>query len=118
MKTLRKLKKIILFFIIVSMISCNTDYELIGVWQRNDFSENFEYKLHLNSNHTGMTTSADYFDDGKALSSAEFVQWTMDNKQLNLIIGGEKITTPYSFNSDGQLILTGLTDIPFNKLEE
>ena len=118
MKTLKKLKKIIPFLIIISMISCNTDSKLIGVWQRNDFSENFEYKLHLNSNYTGMTTSADYFDDGKVLSSAEFVQWTMDNEQLSLVIGGEKITTPYSFNSDGQLILTGLTDIPFNKLEE
>lgn len=118
MKTLKKLKKIIPFLIIVIMISCNKDSKLIGVWQRNDFNENFEYKLHLNSNHTGMTTSADYLNDEKVLSSAEFLQWNMDNQQLHLIIGGEKIITPYSFNTEGQLILTGLTDIPFNKLEE
>lgn len=118
MKILNKTKKIIPFFIFVSIISCNTNNELIGVWQRNDFSEDFEYKLHLKSNNTGMTTSADYYGDGKILSSAEFVQWTMDNKQLNLIIGGKKISTSYSFNTDGQLILNGLTEIPFNKLEE
>lgn len=118
MKILKRLKIIIPFLVLILMISCEKNSKLVGVWIRNDASENFEYKLHLNSNQTGMTTSADYFDDGKALSSAEFVEWMADNEQLNLVIGGEKITTSYSFNSDGQLLLNDLSDIPFNKLEE
>ena len=121
---MRKLKMIFYFIFIATILSCNSDdneinqtNELVGVWQRSDFSENFEYKLYLNSDYTGMITSSEYFDDGKAISNALTVTWSAIDNQLTLLIADEEINTPYSFNADGQLILRGLTDLPFNKLE-
>ena len=124
MKALKKLKPTVLLLTIISILSCNKgdhdikqEHELVGVWQRSDFSEYFEYKLHFNSDKTGMRTSTKYYDDGKAISNAVSVNWSTIDNQLTLLIADEKYNILYSFNSEGQLILNSLTELPFNKLE-
>jgi hypothetical protein len=133
MKKLKKLTLILSLIFIASILSCSDEDneiiknpDLVGVWQRSDFienpdfngyRENNDYRLFLKSDDSSYLTHAISYDDGTAISFALGLEWSTQDNQLTLIIDGEETNTHYSFNSDGQLILSKLTNFPFNKLD-
>ena len=121
---MRGLKMIFYFILIATILSCNSDDDennqtngLVGVWQRSDVSDIFENKFIFNSDNSGYRTWFEGNSPTSAISNAETFNWSTNDNQLTLIILNEKINTPFSFNSEGQLILSTFSDIPFNKLE-
>ena len=58
MKNIKILKSVILFLFVTAIFSCgNYDNDLIGEWQRSDFNREFEYKLILKPDNTGLELS-------------------------------------------------------------
>lgn len=122
MKSLSTYKIIPYFIFITAFIACandttqNDETALIGVWQRSDVSESFDYQLVFLEKNLGYKTESEGTSD-LAISSAITFNWSIKNKQLLLTLP-DTITTSYTFNSNGQLLLNDLTSLPFNKLEE
>ena len=122
MKSLSTYKFIPYFIFITAFIACandttqNDETALIGVWQRSDVSESFDYQLVFLEKNLGYKTESEGTSD-LAISSAITFNWSIKNKQLLLTLP-DTITTSYTFNSNGQLLLNDLTSLPFNKLEE
>lgn len=130
---MKNFRLILLFISLVSILSCSDDNdinqnpELIGIWQRSDFIENpdfsifcknNDYKLYIYSDDISYRTHGITYSDGSAISVAQSFEWSTKDNQLTLdFLDGDAIYTTYYFNSDGQLILSELTDLPFNKLE-
>ncbi len=140
---MKNLKPRIILFITIACIlsSCKDDVsnnnasqnsdensELVGVWQRSDFikdpdfsnyNENNDYKLHFNTDNSSSLTHGIFYSDGKAISTANTFEWSTENNQLSIKFSDEEvINTPYSINEEGQLLLNGLTNLPFNKISE
>lgn len=113
-------KLLIVFTIILS--SCDSDdndintHELIGVWLRSDASEEEIYKLYFGADNNGIWSSITNNPDGTVIGAAEIFTWNIDSTK-NLVIEEMDLNTPYYINTKGQLILSNLTDLPFNKID-
>ena len=126
MKNLRIYKSVVLFFVLISILSCNKDDDnesistpdLIGEWQRSDFSDEFEYKLIFNADNTGSKIESEKdLEAGTEISSLIPFTWIANDNTLNIDFDGEMITTNFSINSEGHLLLNDFTDLYFIKVE-
>lgn len=126
MKHIIALKAIIPFLILISVFSCEKnddasviepESELIGDWQRSDFSDHFEYKLNFHIDNIGMRTQREGNLNDNVISNAKSFDWSINNDVLTLDFDGEVTITPFSINADGQLILSGLTELHFNRID-
>lgn len=125
MKNLKIYKPIILFFVLISILSCNKDddesiltNDLIGEWQRSDFSNEFEYKLIFNSDNTGFRIESETdLEEGTQISSLIPFTWIANNNTLNIDFDGEIVNTNFSINPSGQLLLSDFTDLYFIKID-
>ncbi len=125
MKNLKIYKSIILFFVFISIVSCVKDddneltlsTDLIGEWQRSDFSNEFEYKLIFNSDKTGykIQTEGD-IEGGTAISSLVTFNWNTTDTILTMDFDGEIVTTNFSINANRELHLIDFTDLYFIKI--
>ncbi|HPE84014.1 MAG: hypothetical protein KDC94_07780 [Aequorivita sp.] len=126
MKLYRVTKATFLFLAITTLLSCNNDKKnsntdsaknLIGVWQGSDFSEIYDYKLYFNTESEGYSTEYIAQPDGTAISNLRPFSWSTNETILSLDYeDGASETTPFTINRDGQLVASGLSDFPFNKL--
>lgn len=126
MKNLKIYRSVFLFFVLISILSCNKDddnelnpaNDLIGEWQRSDFSNEFEYKLIFNADKSGqkIETETD-LEAGTNISSLIPFNWNTNNNILTMDFDGEIATTSFSFNSTGNLLLIDFTDLYFTKIE-
>ena len=121
MKSLIKLSLITLFFA-TTFLSCSNDdssidntHVLVGTWERTDSNANFEYKLIFNVDHSGIRISSEN-NGTTVISSAADLEWNTIDNELSLFIN-EEIITDYNFDSEGQLYLNTLSDLPFIKLD-
>ncbi len=126
MKPYKSLKATILFLSITTLLSCNNDEKnsnkdqaknLIGVWQRSDFSEEYDYKLYFNTEGNGYSTEYIAQPDGTAISNLRPFSWSSSETTLTLDYDdGATDATPFTINAAGQLVASGLGNVPFNKL--
>ena len=126
MKPYKSLKATVLFLAITTLLSCNNDEKnsntdqaknLIGVWQRSDFSEEYDYKLYFNTESNGYSTEFIAQPDGTAISNLRPFSWSSSETTLTLDYeDGATESTSFSINASGQLLASGLGNVPFNKL--
>lgn len=126
MKPYKSLKATILFLAITTLLSCNNDEKnsntdqaknLIGVWQRSDFSSEYDYKLYFNTEGNGYSTEYIAQPDGTAISNLRPFSWSTNETILSLDYDdGATDATPFTINAAGQLLASGLGNVPFNKL--
>ena len=126
MKPYKSLKATILFLAITTLLSCNNDEknnntasakELLGVWQRSDFSEEYDYKLYFNTEGNGYSTEYIAQPDGTAISNLRPFSWSSSETTLTLDYDdGATDATPFTINAAGQLVASGISNFPFNKL--
>ncbi|MEX1384483.1 hypothetical protein [Lutibacter sp.] len=120
---MKKNKFLLILLFITLSISCDTDDEndysnqLIGEWIRNDFRNDFEYKLTFNSNGLGFKTVRSGTMETQIISSSFTINWSADETSLTIDELGTVITTKYTINSEGELILPDYSDLPFIKIE-
>ncbi|SRX75533.1 hypothetical protein AEQU3_02529 [Aequorivita antarctica] len=126
MKNSKIYKSIILFFVFISILSCNKDddnelilaTDLIGEWQRSDFNNEFEYKLVFNADNTGFRIESETdLEEGTEISSLIPFAWIANDNILDINFDGEMVTTNFSINSEGHLLLSDFTNLYFIKLE-
>ncbi|WP_208997328.1 hypothetical protein [Patiriisocius marinistellae] len=127
MKNNKILKTVIVLFIGISILSCKNDDDnsiendttsnLIGEWQRSDSDDQYDYKLIFNTDNTGIRTLLETNADGQVISNASTYTWSTSETLLNFEFDDESLTTPFSINSNGQLLLSGLSNLLFNKLQ-
>jgi len=125
MKNLKALKVVMAFLFIIGMLSCDKDdkdlnltNDLIGEWQRSDFSDAFEYTIVFLPDNIGYVTQSNWNPDGTGISSAITIKWRTNNNLLTLIfVNEETVTTNFSINADGQLFLDDYSDLYFNRLK-
>ena len=123
MKNNIKTSFVILLTIVSTLFSCSSDTDdslnetnaLVGEWQRVDSNNSFENIFVFNADNSGIKISSETNDNATAISNAVSLEWSSSNNNLLLIIDQE-INTPYSFNAQGQLILSAITEIPFVRI--
>ncbi|WP_417786572.1 hypothetical protein, partial [Tenacibaculum sp.] len=118
MKPYKSLKATILFLAITTLLSCNNDEKnnnaestksLLGVWQRSDFSEEYDYKLYFNTEGNGYSTEYIAQPDGTAISNLRPFSWSSSETTLTLDYeDGATESTSFSINASGQLLASGL----------
>ena len=119
---MNKAKFFLLFLIISSIFSCesneeyNTSDHLIGEWLRTDSREDFEFRLIFNTNNTGYKIVKNGTKETNITSSLISFDWNIVNDNLNLIELNEVFSTSISINNE-QLILNDYSDFPFNRVE-
>lgn len=124
---LYSLPKVTFLFIAMSvLLSCNNDEKnnnadstksLLGVWQRSDFSAEYDYKLYFNTEGNGYSTEYIVQPDGNAISNLRPFSWSSSENTLTLDYDdGATDATPFTINVAGQLLAPGLGNLPFNKL--
>lgn len=126
MKPYKSLKATVLFLAITTLLSCNNDEKnnnaestksLLGVWQRSDFSEEYDYKLYFNTESNGYSTEFIAQPDGTAISNLRPFSWSTNETILSLDYDdGATDATPFTINAAGQLVASGISNLPFNKL--
>ena len=124
MKNSIKLSFVVLFTIVSTLFSCSSDddnndsdiNELVGIWQRVDSDNGTDNKFVFNADNSGLKIYAEFHEGGTAISNASSLEWSSSNNNLH-IIENEEIDTPYSFNEEGQLILSSVSNIPFNRVD-
>ncbi|MAO47315.1 MAG: hypothetical protein CL527_01055 [Aequorivita sp.] len=115
-----------LFIAISTLLSCNNEEknnntipetQLLGVWQRSDFSAEYDYKLYFNTEGNGYSTEYIVQPDGNAISNLRPFSWSTGETTLTLDYeDGASDTSAFSINAAGQLLVPGLSNLPFNKL--
>jgi len=125
MKNLKALTVVMAFLFIIAMLSCDKDdndlnltNDLIGKWQRSDFSDAFEFTIVFLPDNIGYKTQSNWHPDGTGISSAVTIKWRTNGDLLTLIfVDGDTVTTNFSINANGQLFLKDYSDLYFNRLE-
>ena len=119
---MKKIKYLLIILILTSIVSCDKDDEidhsnlLVGEWLRSDFSNNFEFKLIFQSDNIGFKIYREGTMETEIVSSLVQFNWSVDGNNLTFEEFGEIITTKYSFNSEGELILHDYSDLPFVRI--
>ncbi|WP_452225931.1 hypothetical protein [Lacinutrix cladophorae] len=115
---------IVVLTVLSTLFSCSTDADdnfnetntLVGVWQRIDSNDSFENKFVFYADNSGIKITSETYDNATAISNAISLEWSSANNYLSLLMN-EEISTPYSFNEDGQLILSNISEIPFTRID-
>lgn len=114
--------KFILILLCISItFSCESDNEmdlshkLIGEWLRSDSSDEQEFKLIFNANNVGIRTFKTGSEKTGITSSAFQFTWSTEGNILIFNDLDTVITTSFSFNSEGELILKEYSNLPFIK---
>ncbi|MBG43462.1 MAG: hypothetical protein CL530_05780, partial [Aequorivita sp.] len=77
----------------------------------------YDYKLHFNTEGNGYSTEYIAQPDGTAISNLRPFSWSTNESILSLDYDdGASETTPFTINRDGQLVASGISNLPFNKL--
>lgn len=98
--------------------SCSKDRnkELIGVWQRTDSNLNFNNKLVLGKDNSGLFIHTTYGESGEVASSVKSFMWSVKDDILTIsesdISGSEQ---KYQINFETKCISKSLEDIKFEK---
>jgi len=124
MKNTIKLSFVILLTIVSTLFSCSSDADdsqnetnaLIGEWKRADSNSSFANGFVFLADNTGVKFTSENHDDGTAISNAVSLEWNSSATNLQLMMY-EEINTPFSFNEEGQLILSAISEIPFNRTD-
>ena len=123
MKIMKVFKPLFVLFVSISMFSCENEEQsaeltnvLIGEWQRSDFSTVFEYKLLFNENNTGIRTQREGDLNSGITSSAETFNWSIESHHLTINFSNESITTHYSIDAKGYLLLNEFSQFHFVKV--
>ncbi|RBP33130.1 hypothetical protein DFR65_102467 [Oceanihabitans sediminis] len=111
------------FLLITSVLSCTNNiseqqtniHELTGTWERSDSNTTLQNTIVFNEDFTGIKTS--FKKDGDfMISNASDFEWIASESQLTINLY-EEIQTSYFFNEEGQLVLSALSTIPYNKID-
>lgn len=125
MKSTIKLSFVILLTVIATLFSCSTNdmdddqdiaNALVGEWQRVDSNASLANSFVFYADNTGIKIASEADVDGTAISNATSLEWNSSSTNLQLMMG-EEINTPYSFNEEGQLILSAISSIPFVRID-
>lgn len=127
MKLYKSLKTIFLLLALLTLFSCkNDDGEngknqkniLEGVWQRSDATANSDYRLYFEAENKGYSTEYLAQSDSTAISNLRPFIWDTRENTLTLDYDdGRSVSTPFSINAGGQLLVPDLSDIPFDKMQ-
>ncbi|WP_452224787.1 hypothetical protein [Lacinutrix chionoecetis] len=115
------IKIIFLALFTVAQLSCNNNDKgenaLVGEWLRSDVNDSFKYKLTFNTNNEVLKTTWVKLEKDQELSSATSYNWEISADSLTIFKFEEHqdVITEYHFTSDGNLILSDLTDLEFIK---
>ncbi|RKE98039.1 hypothetical protein [Ichthyenterobacterium magnum] len=109
---------ILSLIILSSTLSCNNDddsesiHELVGTWQRVEFSDTFEEKFTFNSDNTGIH----FFHDG-SFTNTQTINWsTQENELYTTGENNIQINFTYIINSEGQLVLDSDSELTYNRI--
>lgn len=120
---MKKLKYLLIILFVATAFSCNSDdemdlsHKLVGEWLRTDYNDEVEFKLFFNSNNIGYRTFKTSIKETAITSSAVQFNWSTDDNILTLSEMDNIITTSFSFNSEGELILKDYSDLSFIRIE-
>lgn len=122
MKIISKLSLIFTFFILLQSCSSddnssNASDDFIGKWVRIDSNSNLENELNFNEDYSGIKIYLERNGE-QATSSAIDFNWNATDSELTITFAEEEIISPYSFDTNGYLIITELSEIPYVKEEE
>ena len=100
--------------------SCNKDddtpevHELVGTWQRTDYSEDLEERYKFYADNTGTY----YLHDGSSYSSIIF-NWEAQDNALSITHGNNNnpLVIFYEINELGQLVFFHDDNLTFNKIQ-
>ena len=120
-----KTKKLLLILLLFTLsISCDNEDEvdysnqLIGEWMRSDFNDHFEFKLIFQSDNTGFRIYREGTIETEITSSLVQFNWSADENSLIIDELGKKITTKYTINLEGELMLYNYSELPFIRMSE
>ncbi|MBQ0787513.1 MAG: hypothetical protein KBT69_08440 [Oceanihabitans sp.] len=125
MKNTIKLNFVILLTVVTTLFSCSTNdmdddqnvaNALVGEWQRVDSSASLANSFVFYADNTGIKIASEAQDNGTAISNAVSLEWNSSTTNLQLMMD-EEINTPYSFNAEGQLVLSAISEIPFVRID-
>jgi hypothetical protein len=132
MKNVTKMTLLFAFICTISLVSCSSDddtnatqnTDLVGVWQRSDAGETNEdgethdYKFYIDADYSGYRTYGISYADGTAISGVSFFTWSTNGNMITVDFEGidADFTSTYTLTSEGQLLLSDLTDLPFNEM--
>ncbi len=125
MKNTIKLNFVILLTVVATLFSCSTNdmdedqdiaNALVGEWQRVDSNASLANSFVFYADNTGIKIASEADKNGTAISNATSLEWNSSSTNLQLMIG-EEINTPYSFNAEGQLVLSVISSIPFVRID-
>jgi hypothetical protein len=115
----------VVLLIVTTLFSCSSEdvddnlietNTLVGEWQRLDSNASVVNTFEFYADNSGVKIYAEYHDDGTATSSATGIEWNTTSNNIQLLMD-EEINTPYSFNAEGQLILSAISEIPFVRID-
>lgn len=125
MKNTIKLNFVILLTVVATLFSCSTNdmdedqdiaNALVGEWQRVDSNASLANSFVFYADNTGIKIASEADTNGTAISNATSLEWNSSSTNLQLMMG-EEINTPYSFNAEGQLVLSAISSIPFVRID-
>jgi len=125
MKNTIKLNFVILLTVVATLFSCSTNdmdedqdigNALVGEWQRVDSNASLANSFLFYADNTGIKIASEADTNGTAISNATSLEWNSSSTNLQLMMG-EEINTPYSFNAEGQLVLSAISSIPFVRID-
>ncbi len=120
------MKNLYTFFAILIIISATTscskddidqNNNLLGVWERNDFSDNSGYKLVFGSDNTGLEIYVTESSSGEITSSASPFKWEVIDNMVT-VIANDTSQEIYKINSEGKLVLSTAENSSFNKVSD
>ncbi len=121
---MKKNKFLFILLILTLLVSCDNEDEVdysnqfIGEWMRSDFNDHFEFKLIFQSDNTGLRIYKEGTMETEITSSLVQFNWSANENSLIIDELGNKITTKYSINLEGELMLYNYSDLPFIKMSE
>lgn len=125
MKNTIKSSFVVVLLIVSTLFSCSTNdmddnqnetNTLVGEWQRADSTSSFANGFVFLADNTGVQFSSESHDDGTAISNAVSLEWNSSTTNLQLMMD-EEINTSYSFNAEGELLLSAISEIPFVRID-
>ncbi|QRM90381.1 hypothetical protein FG167_14425 [Lacinutrix sp. WUR7] len=116
---------VVVLLIVSTLFSCSTNdmddnqnetNTLVGEWQRADSNSSFANGFVFLADNTGVQFTSENHDDGTAISNAVSLEWNSSGTNLQLMMD-EEINTSYSFNAEGELLLSAISEIPFVRID-
>lgn len=115
------LQIVLLVCFVSTVISCAEDKKptatipsIVGEWLRNDFSENYEYRLVFYNDENGVKLEREG-NENQGISNALTFKWTVDAETLTLDFNGDVHTSTYTINENGNLYIPGFSEHFFIK---